>query len=39
MIKMNGPSLMEFNPERAVDHWFFSSKPGDVNGHKRPSEK
>jgi hypothetical protein len=26
MIKMNGPSLMEFNPEKAVDQWFFSSK-------------
>jgi hypothetical protein len=26
MNKMNGPSLTEFNPEMAVDQWFFSSK-------------
>jgi hypothetical protein len=23
---MNGPSLMAFNPEKAVDQWFFGSK-------------
>jgi hypothetical protein len=26
MIKMNGPLLMELNPEQAVDQWFVSSK-------------
>jgi hypothetical protein len=26
IIKINGPSLTKFNPENAVDQWFFSSK-------------
>jgi hypothetical protein len=40
IIKMNGPSLTEFNPEKAADQWFFSSKTSThVTGHKGPNEK
>jgi hypothetical protein len=40
MIKMSGPSLTEFNREKAVDQWFLSSKTSrHVNGHKRPNKK
>jgi hypothetical protein len=40
MIKMIGPSLKEFNSEKAVHQWLFSSKTSKhLNSHKRPNEK
>ncbi|XP_073524940.1 zinc finger protein 862-like [Phyllobates terribilis] len=40
MITMNGPSVKAFDPAKAVDHWYFSSKiTRHVHGHKKQSEK
>jgi hypothetical protein len=35
VIKMNGPSLTEFNPEKALDQWFLNSK---IKRRERPQE-
>jgi hypothetical protein len=40
MCSMNGPSLMEFDPAKAVDQWYFSCKTTKhVHGHKRPKKE
>lgn len=37
MCNMNGPAVKEFDPARAVDQWYFSSKTTrHIHGHKRP---
>jgi hypothetical protein len=40
MWNMNGPSVKEFDPTKAVNQWYFSSKTTrHVHGHKRPNKE
>jgi hypothetical protein len=40
MCNMNGPSVKEFDPTKAVNQWYFSSKTTrHVHGHKRPNKE
>jgi hypothetical protein len=40
MCYMNGPSVKEFYPTKAVNQWYFSSKTTrHVHGHKRPNKE
>jgi hypothetical protein len=40
MCNMNGPSVKEFDPTKAVNQWYFSSKTTrHVHGHRRPNKK
>jgi hypothetical protein len=37
---MNGPSVMQFYPAKAVDKWYFRSKTArHMYGHKKPNQK
>jgi hypothetical protein len=37
LCNMHGPSVMEFDPAKIVDHWFFNSTPT-IHSHKKPNE-
>ncbi|XP_040177111.1 zinc finger protein 862-like [Rana temporaria] len=40
MTNMNGPSVKDFDPVKAIDHWYSNCKrTRHIHGHKKPSEK
>jgi hypothetical protein len=37
---MNGPLVMEYDPPKTVDQWYFGSKTmRHIHGHKKPNQK
>jgi hypothetical protein len=40
MCNMNGPSVKEFDPTKAVNQWYYSSRTTrHVHDHRRPNKE